>query len=237
MPSDARSSRCVRRVARWAPRVSTVHIVWDWNGTLLDDLTQVVDAVNVTLGEIGEPSITIREYGAHYQRPVRRFYESLLGRVVPDDEWRLIDDVFHVAYRDLLPKMRLAPDAIEALDGVRRAGHTQSLLSMLWHDDLVTMVERFDIGSFMNRVEGLRGERGARKQVFLEGHLQALGDSVDVGGVLMIGDALDDVEAAVAVGTRCVLYDRGTFPQERIRATGVATASTLVGALEVGGAI
>ncbi|NIA24800.1 MAG: HAD hydrolase-like protein [Gammaproteobacteria bacterium] len=214
-----------------------MHIVWDWNGTLLDDLTQVVDAVNVTLREIGEPSITVREYGAHYQRPVRRFYESLLGRTVPDDEWRLIDDVFHVAYRDLLPQMRLAPDATAALNSVTGAGHTQSLLSMLWHDDLVTMVERFGIGSSMRRVEGLRGERGARKQAFLESHLQALGESGNVQGVLMIGDALDDVEAAVAVGARCVLYDRGTFPQERIQATGVATASTLVGALEVGGAI
>jgi len=214
-----------------------VHIVWDWNGTLLDDLTQVVDAVNVTLTEIGEPLITAGEYGAHYQRPVRRFYESLLGRTVPDDEWRLIDDVFHVAYRDLLAQTRLAPDAMEALQGVTGAGHTQSLLSMLWHDDLVTMVERFGIGPFMKRVEGLRGERGARKQAFLESHLQALEEGMDVQGVLVIGDALDDVEAAVAVGTRCVLYDRGTFPQDRIRATGVATASTLIEALEIGGAI
>lgn len=214
-----------------------MHIVWDWNGTLLDDLTQVVEAVNVTLEEIGESSITVREYGAHYQRPVRRFYESLLERTVPDDEWSRIDDVFHVAYRDLLPQIRLAPDATVALQSVAAAGNTQSLLSMLWHADLIDMVEGFGVGSFMNRVEGLRGERGARKQTFLEGHLQALGKSLDVQQVLMIGDALDDVEAAVAVGTRCVLYDRGTFPQERIRATGVATASTLVEALEVGGAL
>jgi len=213
-----------------------VHIVWDWNGTLLDDLSQVVDAVNVTLDMIGEAPITAREYGAHYQRPVRLFYESLLGRAVPDDEWRRIDDVFHLAYRELLPQIRLAPDAGEALQSVAEAGHTQSLLSMLWHDDLVPMVERFGIKPFLSRIEGLRGERGARKETFLDRHLQALGETLPER-VLMIGDALDDVEAAAAVGTRCVLYDRGTFPRERIEAMGVATASTLIQALEVGGAL
>lgn len=214
-----------------------MHIVWDWNGTLLDDLTQVVSAVNTTLEAIGEAPITAREYGAHYQRPVRRFYESLLARAVPDDEWRQIDEVFHVAYRALLGEIRLAPDATAALEAIAGTGHTQSLLSMLWHDDLTDMVERFGVGHYMNRVEGLRGERGARKQTFLERHLAALDGRPVPSEVLMIGDALDDVEAATAVGTGCVLYDQGTFPADRIRATGAATASTLLGALQVGGAI
>jgi phosphoglycolate phosphatase-like HAD superfamily hydrolase len=214
-----------------------MHVVWDWNGTLLDDLHQVVDAVNVTLGEIGEHPITIREYGAHYQRPVRRFYEALLERPVRDDEWRLIDDVFHTAYRKLVPSIRLAPDAIEALTAVRNSAHTQSLLSMLWQDDLVDMVKTFRIDGYMSRVDGLTGERGARKQAFLDRHLKALGDGLGGSDVLVIGDSLDDVEAAGAVGTKCVLYDRGTFPREHVRQAGVSTARTLLGALRAGGVI
>lgn len=48
------------------------HIVWDWNGTLLDDLGTVVAAVNDTLATLGRRPICVEEYGANYTRPVRR---------------------------------------------------------------------------------------------------------------------------------------------------------------------
>jgi phosphoglycolate phosphatase-like HAD superfamily hydrolase len=212
-----------------------VHVVWDWNGTLLDDLDQVVAAVNVTLEALGEPPIDVPAYGAHYQRPVRRFYESLLNRRVDGAEWEYIDEVFHKAYRELVPTITLAADAFEALEAVDTAGHTQSLLSMLSHDDLVNMASTFGISRFMRRVDGLRGERGVRKQASLERHLEVLGLEADQA--VLIGDALDDVDAARATGTSCVMYDRGTFPREHVTRTGVRTAGTLVGALAAGGVI
>lgn len=212
-----------------------MHVVWDWNGTLLDDLDQVVTAVNRTLGALGESPISVATYGAHYQRPVRRFYESLFGRPVPDDEWRLIDELFHVAYRSQLRSVTLAPDAEEALEAVAEAGHTQSLLSMLLHDDLIDMAAAFGVDRFMRRVDGLRGARGVQKQQSLEHHLDALG--LQSHNVLIIGDALDDVAAAHSAGTRCVMYDRGTFPRAQVEGAGVPTASTLMGALRAGGVI
>lgn len=216
-----------------------MHVVWDWNGTLLDDLHEVVESVNEALRAIGENSITARQYGTHYTRPVRRFYDSLLGRPITDAEWHTLDEVFHDVYRDLVPDIRLAPDALEALQAVLDAGHTQSLLSMLWHHELVPMVDRFGLEPYLRRVEGLRGERGARKEGFLVQHLASLcdGEGMEPSHVLMIGDALDDADAARAVGTRCVLYDRGTFPRTRIEAAGVPTAGTLLGALETGGVL
>jgi len=56
-----------------------LHIVWDWNGTLVDDLPIVVDCVNAALAVIGEPPIDADDYREHFARPVNRFYESLLG--------------------------------------------------------------------------------------------------------------------------------------------------------------
>ena len=65
---------------------SVRHIVWDWNGTLLDDLAVVVAAVNDTLATVGRLPITIEEYGARYTRPVLLFYERLLGRSIEEAE-------------------------------------------------------------------------------------------------------------------------------------------------------
>jgi phosphoglycolate phosphatase-like HAD superfamily hydrolase len=68
-----------------------LHIVWDWNGTLVDDLPIVVDCVNAALAVIGEPPIDADDYREHFARPVNRFYESLLRRPIAPSEWETLD--------------------------------------------------------------------------------------------------------------------------------------------------
>ena len=79
-----------------------LHVVWDWNGTLLDDLDVVVAAVNVSLAAMDAPAIDADGYRDHYTRPVWLFYERLLGRRIAPREWAHIDDVFHRTYRATL---------------------------------------------------------------------------------------------------------------------------------------
>lgn len=215
------------------------HVVWDWNGTLLDDLTVVVAAVNDTLATLGRQPITNEEYGAHYTRPVRLFYEKLLSRPVADDEWHSIDDEFHRSYGEQVAAAPLADGATEALRAVTGAGMTQSLLSMYWHTELVPAVRRFGIDRHLIRVDGLRGEAGDRKEEHLRAHLQALaadlGRSVPAQEVLVVGDALDDADAARALGAHCVLYDGGAHPAEQLATAGVPVVSSLPAALTAGG--
>lgn len=217
------------------------HIVWDWNGTLLDDLAVVVAAVNDTLATVERHPITIEEYGAHYTRPVLLFYERLLGRPVSEKEWLSFDLAFHESYRRRVQAASLAQDARVAIASAREAGLTQSLLSMYWHDELVPQVERFGIREFLTRVDGLRGTPGDRKQAYLDGHLRSvaadLASPIDPVDVLVIGDALDDAAAAEALGLNCVLYDGGAHPVDQLETAGVPVATTLMEALLLGGAI
>ena len=118
------------------------HIVWDWNGTLLDDVAVVVAAVNDTLAIVDRRPITIEEYGANYTRPVLLFYERLLGREIEESEWLTFDRAFHASYRRRVDSATLADDAVEALTAVQEGGLSQSLLSMYWHDELVPQVDR-----------------------------------------------------------------------------------------------
>ena len=59
-----------------------VHVIWDWNGTLFDDLHIVVEGVNASLRMLGLATIGPDEYRASYRRPVNLFYEDLLGREI-----------------------------------------------------------------------------------------------------------------------------------------------------------
>jgi phosphoglycolate phosphatase-like HAD superfamily hydrolase len=107
------------------------HVVWDWNGTLLDDLPIVVKAVNSALHQFGELPITADDYRDHYTRPVRHFYEALMGRAIDDDEWLLLDTGFHETYFRLATTVDLVDDAPTALDLVDAAGWTQYLSAHL----------------------------------------------------------------------------------------------------------
>lgn len=103
------------------------HLVWDWNGTLLDDLALVVEATNASLATVGGPQVTSEEHRRDFRRPISDYYAHVLGRPVADEEFRVLDRVFHEFYRAGLYTCRLALDALDAITAWRG---TQSLLSM-----------------------------------------------------------------------------------------------------------
>lgn len=216
------------------------HLVWDWNGTLFDDLEIVVASVNVSLRSIGALPIDVPTYQAVYQRPLHRFYESLLGRPVPPEEFRAIDEDFHSAYHALLDQAHLTVDARAAIDMAAERGYTQSVLSMWWHDRLVPAVRFFGLEDRMLAVDGHRGTPGETKEKHLSGHIEQLArlfpDRVRPEFVVAIGDVTDDADAARAVGVGCVLYDGGSQPVTVLAATGARVAATLVEAVELAGA-
>jgi phosphoglycolate phosphatase-like HAD superfamily hydrolase len=211
--------------------VSGGHVVWDWNGTLLDDLPVVVEAVNAALAHLGAPPITADGYRDHYTRPVRRFYDSLLGREVADDEWLRLNAEFHDTYFQLATTVQLAPGALQAMDLVAEMGWSQSLLSMspqTWLDSIVTrlgIADRFDL------VDGLSVPTGGLKAVHLEEHLSLLG--VGDSRVVVVGDTPDDVAAAAHVGADAILFHGGSHHRTRLEAEGVPIAETVLEAARI----
>lgn len=211
------------------------HVVWDWNGTLLDDQRLVLHALDTVLADAGLPPTDAATYRRLYTRPVRVFYERLFGRPIGDPEWAHVDEVYHEAYRARLAGARLTADARDVLEDVEEAGLTQSLLSMYRHRELVPLVRRLGVADHFVRIDGLRGPGGGRKARELEAHLGSFGWSGDPRDVLVVGDALDDARAAAHVGARCVLYDGGSHPRTELERAGVPVVSSLTGAVEVGG--
>ena len=208
------------------------HLVWDWNGTLLDDLDLVVAATNASLASVGGPSITVDEHRRDFCRPLAAYYSKVLGRPVTVEEFATLDRAFHDAYRIGLAECRLATDAMTAIGAW---SGSQSLLSMFFHHELVPVVERHGLVEHLRRVDGLRDPvGGGRKAPHLRAHLEAL--SVLGEECVLIGDSVDDAEAAAAVGARIVLYAGGITEPSRLRATGLPVATTLVEAVALAAA-
>jgi phosphoglycolate phosphatase-like HAD superfamily hydrolase len=205
------------------------HLVWDWNGTLVDDQSAVVAAVNDALASLRLRPIDSDAYRTHFTRPVQRFYEQVAGRPIEPGEWRALDEAYHDSYGARVEGLALAADARAALEAAAAAGLSQSLLSMWRHQDLVPLVERLGIARFFVRVDGLRVSGGESKTEHLVEHLAALG--VEAPAALLVGDALDDLAAARAVGAGCVLYDGGSHHRDALEATGAPVVATLTEAV------
>jgi phosphoglycolate phosphatase-like HAD superfamily hydrolase len=209
--------------------VTRTHLVWDWNGTLLDDLSLVVSSTNHAFAAVGGRTVDADEHRTRFRRPVAEFYAEILERAVDEEEFGALDRIFHDAYRLGLTTMSLAADAMTA---IRSWPGSQSLLSMWFHEELVPAVETYGLAGIFTRVDGLRTEVGGDlKAGHLARHLAELG--VPGEQVVLIGDSLDDAEAAYSVGGRAVLYTGGFTAPARLRASGRPVADTLVEAVAI----
>ncbi|MBX7265104.1 HAD family hydrolase [Micromonospora sp. Llam7] len=205
------------------------HLVWDWNGTLLNDLDLVVACTNAVFASEGGPTVTADEHRVRFRRPIADYYAEVLGRAVDDEAFGRLDKIFHDAYRLGLTTCALAHDA---LDAMAAWPGSQSLLSMWFHDELVPAVRTYGLTGRFARVDGLRAQVGGdRKAESLARHLDELG--VDGGSVVLIGDSVDDADAALSVGGRAVLYAGGFTARARLRSSGHPVADTLTEAVQL----
>jgi phosphoglycolate phosphatase-like HAD superfamily hydrolase len=210
------------------------HVVWDWNGTILDDNDAVVRAVNEVCTAFGRERIDLVFWRSIYRRPLLDCYQELLGRELSAADWAWIDRHYHAAYRELLPTTRLSPGVPEELRRWRDDGGSQSLLSMWFHDELVALVDRHGLTSLFARIDGLRVDVGGHgKSGHLVEHLGAL--DIDPAQVLLVGDVLDDAVAARAAGTRCVLVTTGVATRAALRTSGVPVVDSVAEALALHG--
>ncbi|MFE5592348.1 HAD family hydrolase [Streptomyces sp. NPDC056549] len=207
------------------------HLVWDWNGTLLDDIGAVIGATNAAFAELGLASITLERYRDLYTVPVPKFYERLMGRLPTDEEWTVMDGAFHRHYWERAESCGLTTGAAELLAARQQSGLTQSLLSLAPHAELIPLVRRHGIAERFVRMDGRVDASTDGKSGHMVRHLAALG--VPAERVVVIGDAADDAVAAAHVGARAVLYTGGSHSRASLSRVGVPVVDSLAEAVAV----
>ena len=205
------------------------YILWDWNGTLLDDTEAALATLNEMITVRGGQPIGMEFYRDHFAFPVRPFYDKIGIVAHNEDEWNGIAHEYHEVH-GRQPK-KLNPLAVTALEMAKEAGCRQSIVSALRQDLLEADMARNGVTKYFERICGSNNLHGASKVVRAREFLAELRASGAGEAFVMIGDAVHDKEVADAIGVPCVLCSVGSHAGWRLREI-APTADTLCGAVE-----
>lgn len=198
------------------------HVIWDWNGTLLDDLDLSIAAVNRILERRGRPTIDRKRYHEAFDFPVRDYY----GRLGLDlAEFAQLSEEFIADYDRERWQCRLHPGAPEILAAVQAAGLTQSILSAYRQATLEEIVAHFGLTSRFVRLTGLDNIYAHSKVELGQTWIRESGLARDA--IVMVGDTRHDHEVAVALGVDCVLLSHGHHSLDRLQSCQTAVVPDL----------
>ena len=202
------------------------HVIWDWNGTLLDDAWLCVEILNGLLRDARLPPLTVDEYRADFSFPVLGFYERR-GFDFKTHSFAEVSERYIAAYNHRRYECQLQPGAHSALERLRAAGVEQSVLSAYREDTLREAVAHYDLTQYFTRLSGLDNVRAEGKVARGHTHLRALELHEAPHIVLLIGDTAHDHEVAAALGADCVLLHHGHMHPERLGGRGVPMVGSL----------
>lgn len=190
------------------------HVVWDWNGTLLDDTWLCCEALNGMLRAAGRPLVDPGHYRQIFEFPVINVYRKV-GFDADEATFHAISHQFMAAYEARKAECQLHPQARELLAGLSGAGLTHSVLSAYELSLLLTTLRDYALSHHFIKTCGGNDIHAGSKAERARIHLQDLG--LDPAHVVYVGDTGHDAEAAHAMGVDCVLVAHGHQHRDRLQ--------------------
>ncbi len=189
-------------------------VLWDWNGTLLDDIDSSIVALNIILGRRGMPPVDKPAYRRIFMFPVIEYYKKLGFNF----ETEKFDDVareFVAEYLVSSRQSRLFPKAGAALDYLKAKGYRQSVLSAMMQSDLVSQINANGVFRYFQDIIGLKDIYAVSK---IANALNYIGSrNIRPEEVCIIGDTYHDYEVSKKIGCACILISNGHQELDRTR--------------------
>ncbi len=200
------------------------HLIWDFNGTLYNDLDACLKSANQLLSAHGLPQLSsLEQYRAAFGFPIIDYYR------------RLGFDFERLSYADLAVEWvayylensrtsKLYPETGSTLAAVRDRGLSQLILSATELQMLSRQVQALGIEAYFDRILGLENIRAYSKEeiglAWRREHPQAR--------VLFVGDTDHDAAVAKAIGADCILLSGGhQLPETLAACRPLAVVSSL----------
>lgn len=179
-------------------------ILWDWNGTLLNDVDVCVNSMNKMLSKRNMNSLDVNTYQKIFTFPVQNYYTAL-GFNFKEERFEDLSVEYIDLYKEHSKNTPLQDGAVDALEFFEKKGYMQVILSASEQNVLRSQIEERGIAKYFNRIIGLDNIHARSK---LHNALYYMNQSgIDSDQITFIGDTYHDYEVANAIGCKCILLN------------------------------
>ena len=201
-------------------------IIWDWNGTLLDDADICLASINTMLKARNLPLLSLESYRDVFTFPVIEYYKKV-GFNFSLEPWEPVAMEFINLYLHALPTSGLTVFAVETLEKFKNKGYRQAIISAMQHDELIKSVTNLGIYPYFDFIGGIGDHYGGGKIENARNYLAQSG--IDPSQTTLIGDTIHDSEVANELQCNCILVATGHQSIPRLRETGRRVIADLSG--------
>ncbi len=199
-------------------------IIWDFNGTLLDDVEICRQAINRMLEARNLTQLSLEKYRDVFSFPVIEYYKKV-GFDFNIAEWDTVAMEFINQYHQKLPECGLTPFVTETLQYFKQQGYRQAIISAMQHDSLLKSVADLGIFDFFDFIGGIGDHYAHSKIDNAINYFRSTGINPDQ--TTLIGDTLHDSEVAAELHCNCILVATGHQSFARLTETGLSVIHNL----------
>lgn len=200
------------------------HLIWDWNGTLLNDAWLCVDIMNDMLKSRDMATIDRAFYQREFTFPVINYYRRL-GFTFQDEPFETVSTEFISNYESRKLECQLQEEARTLLESTRTLRQPQSILSAYKQDYLEDIMSRFELAHYFDHLMGQDDHHAHGK---VERGIELIVEmGIDPREVLLIGDTVHDAEVAGEMGVCCYLVSSGHQHRQRLSNCNVPVFASL----------
>ena len=182
------------------------HIIWDWNGTLLDDINISLNAINCILKKRNRKLINYSFHEKKFCFPIKDYYKKLL---LPTDDYNfsLLCHEFTQEYNKNWKNTKLQEKAEFVLNKIKSKKISQSILSAQEITQLNKFIDYYKIKKYFIKIVGLNNNKAEGK---VESGKKLISDlKILTNDILLIGDTNYDYSLAKELGVDCILFYSG----------------------------
>ena len=202
------------------------YIIWDWNGTLLDDALTCVEAMNQCLQKRSLPLSTLESYRNLSCFPVINYYK-LLGFDFDKESFEEVGAEFISIYNDLVKNTKLIEGTKEVLESYKNKRIKQYILTASQTHNVKIQLDFYGITNYFEEVIGINNIYATSKIEVGKSWLHKT--NIPLENVIMFGDTTHDYETAAELGCAVVLIANGHQAKERLMGTGVPVIDSILG--------
>ena len=189
------------------------HVIWDWNGTLLNDVDFCCRIINRILVENNLPVLSLKKYREIFTFPVQNYYQAA-GLDFSKISFEVLGKDFIDEYEEKKLSCSLFENAVDVLSSIHKKGIGQSVLSAYLHDNLVSILDHYNLTKYFDNVIGLDNIYAGSKTHLGLSLVEQL--NLPKEQILFIGDTLHDAEVAEAMGVHSILIANGHQVKEKL---------------------